>query len=261
MDNSRLAHRCSSEEGAALAHALGDTPETVFAAQLLHRGLCGAYLLGKPTRFAAAMVEVFPGHLLGFGQDTPALWELLQCVPEWGTVGIASRHAADLRAAIEQGTHRRIRAQITDFSVLLTPVARVVHPDVRLLHVGEVELLLTGPGGSVGRAYGSPRAALAEGVVVGAIYQRELVARAHTSCHSARYADVAIATREEWRGRGLATAAASLVCERVQQQGRTPIWSTSADNGASRRIAEKLGFTELSQVTYLSFDDGASGQA
>ena len=261
MDDLGLPHDCSTAEGEALALALGDAPETVFAAQLVSRGLCRASLLGEPARFTAAMIEVFPGQVLGFGEETRALWELLRRMPAWTSVGVAARHAVGLRAAIEHETRRDMQAQTVEFSILTTPVTAVIHPDVRLLDVGEVDLLLTGPGGSVGRAYGSPQALLAEGVVAGAIHQRELVARAHTSCHSARYADVAIATREDWRGRGLASAAASLVCERVQRLGRTPIWSTTADNHASRRVAAKLGFVAWSQVIYLRFADADDGQA
>jgi predicted GNAT family acetyltransferase len=92
---------------------------------------------------------------------------------------------------------------------------------------------------------------LAEGWVAGAVVDGELVARAHTSCQSATYADVAIATRELWQGQGLATAAARLVCHQVQQHGCTPIWSTTLDNHASRRVAEKLGFEDWSHLTYL----------
>jgi hypothetical protein len=87
------------------------------------------------------------------------------------------------------------------------------HALVRLLAPHEVDLALSGPGGSIGAAYGSPQAILAEGWIAGAVMDGELVARAHTSCHSATYADVAIATREQWQGQGLATAAASLVCQ------------------------------------------------
>lgn len=112
----------------------------------------------------------------------------------------------------------------------------------------EAEIVMSGPGGSVGAAYGSVHALLAEGHVAGAIIDGTLVARAHTSCQSPRYADVAVATLEQWRGNGLATAAASLVCEQVQQSGRTPVWTTSTDNHASQRIAQKLGFVACSRV-------------
>jgi hypothetical protein len=104
---------------------------------------------------------------------------------------------------------------------------------------------------SFGAAYGSPEVLLAEGWVAGAVVDGELVARAHTSCQSATYADVAISTREHRQGQGLATAAASMVCQQVQLHGCTPIWSTMVDNHASRQVAQKLRFTDYSQLTYV----------
>ncbi|MGI8859675.1 MAG: GNAT family N-acetyltransferase, partial [Rubrobacteraceae bacterium] len=51
-------------------------------------------------------------------------------------------------------------------------------------------------------------------------------------------------TLEGWRGRGLATAAASLVVGRVQRSDRVPVWSAGEDNYASLQVARKLGFVE-----------------
>ncbi len=254
MSDSYAPHRCTSSEGVALANALADVPETVFAAQLLRRELCLAYLRGGPADYSAAMVEVFPGQLLGFGEDTHTLSELLRSVRDWKSLGIASHHADTLRKMIARDSGKLVQIRDAVFFVLCSPVTFVTHPAVRLLEAGDVDLLLTGPGGTVGYAHGSPEKLLAEGVTAGALVEGQLVARAHTSCHSARYADVAIATREEWRGHGLATATAGLVCERVQRDGRIPIWSTDSDNRASRRVAEKLGFVEWSRVTYISVD-------
>jgi predicted GNAT family acetyltransferase len=104
----------------------------------------------------------------------------------------------------------------------------------------------------MGAAYGSALALLTEGFVAGAVIAGALVARAHTSCQSRRYADISVATAEAWRGQGLATAAASLVCRCVQSSGRAPTWNTSAENLASQRIAQKLGFLPYSRVSYLT---------
>ncbi len=45
-----------------------------------------------------------------------------------------------------------------------------------------------------------------------------------------------------FRGRGLSPACAARVIADIRARGRTPSWSTSRDNTASRRVAEKLGF-------------------
>jgi GNAT superfamily N-acetyltransferase len=251
MTNAPPAHRCSVEESVALAQALGDTPEKAFAAQLLSRGLCHAYVLGDPAHPGATLVETFPGQFLGFGAEASALWELLQLTPEWTRVGVESRCADELAERIR---HDGGDAQAQDviFSVLPTPVRRFVHPDVRLLSVSDMALLQTSLGGAVGRAYGSPLALLMEGIVAAAVQDGQCIARAHTSCQSKRYADIAIVTRDDYQGQGLGTAAASLACEHAQRAGRTPIWSTTSGNHASRRIAQKLGFVDTSHMTYFS---------
>jgi GNAT superfamily N-acetyltransferase len=254
VNSSSAVHRCSVEDGMIVAASLEDRPETVFAAQRLRRGLCPAYLLGSLTAYDYVIVEVFPEQLLGCGSDLQALWQLLQVIPggrEWKSLGVAPDQATAVAALLGRRGGRTLRTQTVIYSRLFTPVPVYQHSMVRLLDTHEVELASTGPGGSIGAAYGSPQALLAEGWVSGAVVDGELVARAHTSCHSATYADVAIATREQWQGQGLATAAASLVCQHVQQNGRTPIWSTTMDNLASRRVAQKLGFQDYSQLTYL----------
>jgi hypothetical protein len=254
VKSSSAVHHCSVEEGAIVAAALEDRPETVWAAQRLRRGLCPAYLLGSLTAYDYVVVEVFPGQLLGFGSDPQALWRLLQRLPgarEWKSLGVVPDQATAVTAMLQRGGDRTPRTQTVVYSRLTPPVPVFQHALVRLLAPHEVDLALSGPGGSIGAAYGSPQALLAEGWIAGAVVDGELVARAHTSCHSATYADVAIATREQWQGQGLATAAASLVCQRVQQNGRTPIWSTTLDNHASRRVAQKLGFEDCSQLTYV----------
>ena len=78
-----------------------------------------------------------------------------------------------------------------------------------------------------------------------------IVGTAQTSAITARYADIGVSTDERWRERGFATAAASIVARRVQETGRTPVWSCGEDNMASLRVARKLGFEEVSRLTYV----------
>jgi predicted GNAT family acetyltransferase len=58
-------------------------------------------------------------------------------------------------------------------------------------------------------------------------------------------------TKEAYRRRGFATAAASLVARRVQEAGQIPVWSAGGHNVASLRVAEKLGFEEVSRRVYV----------
>jgi len=45
-----------------------------------------------------------------------------------------------------------------------------------------------------------------------------------------------------FRGQGWSTACAAGVCGDIRRRGRTPSWTTAPDNGASIRVADKLGF-------------------
>jgi GNAT superfamily N-acetyltransferase len=56
------------------------------------------------------------------------------------------------------------------------------------------------------------------------------------------YVDLGVVTEEDARGQGLSTACAAAVCDDVRARGLTPSWTTSPDNAASLRGAEKLGF-------------------
>jgi predicted GNAT family acetyltransferase len=65
---------------------------------------------------------------------------------------------------------------------------------------------------------------------------------------------VGVYTEEAFRGRGFATAAASLVIQRVQEMGRIPVWSAGEHNIPSLAIAQKLGFVEVSRRRYVILD-------
>lgn len=59
---------------------------------------------------------------------------------------------------------------------------------------------------------------------------------------------------EEFRGRGLATAAAALVTRAVLAAGQTAVWSTGATNVASQSVARKLGSREVARTSYVVVD-------
>lgn len=92
---------------------------------------------------------------------------------------------------------------------------------------------------------------LSDGIVAGAVISGELAAIAFTSAMTERHADIGVATLEGFRNQGLATAAASLVIQRVRESGRAPVWSTGEDNHASLSVARKLGFEERFRRTYV----------
>ena len=63
---------------------------------------------------------------------------------------------------------------------------------------------------------------LAEGIVADGIIDGMLVAIAHTSARSEKYADIGAATLERWRNQGLSTTATSLVAQQVHHERQIP---------------------------------------
>ena len=135
------------------------------------------------------------------------------------------------------------------YHTLTTEAVGIKNDAVRQLTVVVLPLLeASGLGAS---SFDAIRTSLSEGTVAGAIVSGKVVAAASTGAVTAKYADIAVRTAEPWRGRGFATAAASIVVKRVQEKGRIPVWSCGEDNWASLRVAEKLGFEEVSRLTYV----------
>lgn len=69
-------------------------------------------------------------------------------------------------------------------------------------------------------------------------------AEAGTSWISSRFAEIYVQVAELVRRRGLGKSVVSAVCSAVLEHGRTPLYVTAADNVASQRLAERLGFVD-----------------
>jgi predicted GNAT family acetyltransferase len=54
-----------------------------------------------------------------------------------------------------------------------------------------------------------------------------------------------VVTERTFRGRGLVPACAGGLAGEIRARGRTPSWTTSPENLASLRVAEKLGFERI----------------
>jgi ribosomal protein S18 acetylase RimI-like enzyme len=124
------------------------------------------------------------------------------------------------------------------------PVRRLTPADTDHLHYLSEEVIW------VGKTWGGPSALAASGTAWGAFAEGRLVSVACTFFVGDRYEDIGIATEPEFRGLGLGGACAGAVCTAIQARGRRPSWSTSTDNAASIRVAEKLGF-ELQRRDHL----------
>jgi GNAT superfamily N-acetyltransferase len=242
----------------ALSDALGDTPETVISVHLLRRGTCKAYVAGDPSRFDGAIVQAndFPTEPTGFGPDPDILWELLKAVEGWDCILVDSERAPLLGRIIKREMGVGVRYLDDVCHILSRPVATFPHQVVRQLTLSDLELLESAPPELRASCWGSTRALLAEGIVASAIVAGRVVATALTAAISDRCADVGVYTHPDFRRQGLATAAASIVAQRVQESGRTPVWGAGEHNVASLRVARKLGFIEVSRRTYVILDRG-----
>lgn len=242
----------------ALAIAIGETPETVMDVHRLRRGLCRALAAGAPERPRAALVQPhdLPDEPTAYGDDVAAIWGLLHALTGWSCVN-ASWEVGPLLAqmiAAQTGHSCRLYGEI--YYRLDLPVAEWPHPDVRRLTDADIPLMeaATSDLSMTLWRYGSPAALLADGFAAGAVIAGQLVAVAFTAARGDVYADVGIVTRQDWRLRGLSTAAAALVCADIQRVGETPVWSTGWDNDASQRVAAKLGFAEISRRVYVCLE-------
>ena len=249
-------HEVVGDDREALIAWLGDSPETVASVHRLRRGVGRALVLGPVGRPEAAVVRLHPASTepAGFGDDPERLWTLLSWVGGWEAIHVAPPVAERLAAVIDRET-RRVPELIEEIYFLPRgPVAMQAHPDIRRLTNADIPLMeaATGALRMEGWRLGSAAALVAEGIVAGAVVDDELVAVGFTSCWSDRYAEIGIVTREDYRNRSLSTAAAALVCSAIERTGRIPVWSTSEENVASRRVAAKLGFVEVSRRVYVN---------
>lgn len=240
-----------------LAAALGDSPETVIPCHLLMRGLARCRVAGTLPAFDAAVVQQveFPQEPWGFGRDPLALWVLLRDLPRWRCVTVDAPLAEPLARAIQEERAGGVRLYGDVYYGLRSPAVSCEHPWVRRLTAEDAPLIRAAPREIQGGAWPTVLAMVTEGVTAGAVVESELVAIAHVSSMTARYADIGVATLEPYRNRGLSTAATSLVAREVQAAGRTPVWSTGEDNLASRRVAAKVGFVETSRRVYVIPDE------
>lgn len=236
-----------------LARALGDTPETAMAVHTLRRGFCEAWAAGPPDRPGAAVVQLSfrPGEPYGWGDDPRVLWDVLCCVDGWECVNVAAPIMLALEDVMRVHMECDVRVHGEIYHTLSRPVHPCSHSVVRMLSEADAELLANSDPEVSQNAFGGVRRLLQQGGVAAAVIAGHVVAIAQTYALTARHAEIGAVTLPPWRNRGFATAAASLVARWAQENGRTPVWSTAEDNYASLRVAEKLGFQEVSRRAYL----------
>lgn len=235
-----------------LIDALAERPETVIPLHLLTQGTCKAYAIGDPASSDSVVVQSnsLRAEPFGIGDDANGLWALLRNLDYWTCVDVSPAVAPRLGALIREATGQRVCYYGDVYHTLTRPAPVLDEPAVReLIRDDAAPLEAAGMNGASFR--GGLRTLLEERAVAGAVVDGRIVGTAHAAALTPRYADIGVAVDEEWRGRGFATAAASIVARRMQAAGRVPVWSCGEDNLASLRVARKLGFEEVSRLTYV----------
>lgn len=246
------------EQARLLAGTLPDSPQTVIAISQLRRGLAQAYVVGEVLDWempvlseveAAVILDTGqPGEPTAFGHNAAQIADLIAALPGWFCVNVASELAPRLGPLLAAKMDRPVHYYGDIYHTMTTPAPHLPHPAVRRLTPADSLLLQAAPDIIRGP---NPARLLAEMFVAGAVVNGRITAIAQNYALSDRYGDVGVATLPDFRRQGLATAAAALVAQELQGNGRVPVWSCGEDNHASRRVAQKLGFTYDSRRTYI----------
>jgi predicted GNAT family acetyltransferase len=133
--------------------------------------------------------------------------------------------------------------------VLRRPPAARRHRDVRRATVADLDNLRTS--GLFDDSVPIEDAVRA-GLVACARVDGRIVGQASCIAMSDRYGDVGVGVDDAHRRRGLAAAAAAIVCTQLRAADRIPVWSTGNDNVASLRTAAAVGFEATDGLVILS---------
>lgn len=100
----------------------------------------------------------------------------------------------------------------------------------------------------ISKTWGGPFGLAASGCAWGAFLNGQLVSVAATWYLGSVHEELGVVTEAAFRGCGLSAACAAALCTDVRSRGHRPTWSTSPDNLASLRVAEKIGFSILDRA-------------
>ncbi len=176
-------------------------------------------LLGEPDALVATDLQA---RMVGFVDTTPAFEPVLR--EAFRSLAVWQRIILELRD----------RAPVVHSGA--ASVRRLVASDAYQVWGLSPEMAW------ISDAWGGPAGLAAGGFAWGAFVGARLVAVACSFFVGLRYEDVGVVTEPMHSNQGLGTACAAALCADIQARGRQPSWSTSPDNYASLRVAEKLGF-------------------
>ncbi len=239
-----------------LADALGDSPETAIPVHLLRLGHGHVHMVGELPDFQAVVIEDYDvgSELMAYGADAGAALRILQEIPAWDIVNVPHAIAAELAGLLQQ--EMRLPNHVVDdiYQVPQGPIAIVPNADVRLLTVADAGMLDATPEDIRLGFDDDLHCVLEDELVAAAIVDDQIVATGSTYGLREPFVDIAISTLADFRCRGYARSAASLVAAGTQQAGGVPIWSCAPTNTASLAVAYRLGFREVSRRANIVLD-------
>lgn len=247
--------RLQPQEFETFIETIGHSPKTAITIHYLRQNLLNVYLIGDVDNFTVAIVQetIFPAEPTGYGSDVRAMWEILSQMKNWEVIDIEPSIADELARLMQSEMSVPIK-HYGDIYYQLNQQISHHHPNAniefRLLSLADADMVKASGEEMQSLSYGSIEASLKQGIIAGAIVDNQLVAMSD-SHRADKYINVGVITDENWRRKGLSTAAASLVIIEGQKRRLIPVWSAGKDNIASHRVAEKLGFGRVSERVYL----------
>ncbi len=246
------------EELGLLLAMLVENPETVISIHLLTRGNCNVYISGDHRLRPVAVLQAkeLPSEPIAFGSDANAIWQELVHVKGWQCILVDKEVALQLGETISSQLKTRVSFLDDVYHVPQEQVLPFENESVRRLMPEDLTLLETLPREAQPIGFwGDLQTSLREGLVAGAIVEGKVVATCFVAARGHRYVDIGVYVLENYRRRGLATAAASFVTRSVESDRLIPVWSCGSHNLPSLKLARKLGFVEVSKRTYVIIEE------
>jgi len=242
------------EKRGLLLAMLVENPETVISIHVLARGDCNVYMSGdqRPGSVAVLQPKELPSEPTGFGSDANALWQELTQAKGWQCILVDKEIARPLGEIISSQLKTSVSFLDDIYHIPRGQVLPFENESVRWLMLDDLAVLETLPHEAQPIGFwGDLRTSLTKGLVAGAIVEGKVVATSFVAARGEQHVDIGVYVLENYRRRGLATVVASLVARSVQSDGLVPVWSCGSHNLPSLKLAQKLGFVEVSKRTYV----------
>jgi len=126
----------------------------------------------------------------------------------------------------------------------LEKLRRCAPPESEVVPIDQRLLARCAKHGDVVRRHGSEEAFLRDGLGFCLMQRREILCEAYAGPAIDGVRELGVVTREDVRGRGLATATCARLVEACETEGHRVFWNASTGNQPSVALARRLGFRQ-----------------